>query len=108
MDLQLAEDTMCAGWLLFSAGDYDREVLTQDIWNFTGVQVAIRFCAIDNGKKTDKSKKPDTKVTPSPNPIKALHVNIDKVHQGVNQSILHQPQYFHSVSKCVLSVTIIC
>jgi len=55
MDLQAAEETICAGWLLFSAGDYDREVLTQEIWNFTGVQVALRFHAIvDDGKRVDK------------------------------------------------------
>jgi len=40
-DLQSAKETMCAGWLLFSAGEFDREALTQEIWNFCGVQVAI-------------------------------------------------------------------
>jgi len=43
MDLQSAEETTCAGWLLFSAGDYDREALSREIWEFIGVQVAIRF-----------------------------------------------------------------
>jgi len=42
-DLQAAEDTICAGWLLFWAGDYDREALTQEIWNFTRVQVGPTF-----------------------------------------------------------------
>jgi len=41
---------MCAGWLLFSARDYDCEALMQEIWNFLGVQVAICFCAIDDKK----------------------------------------------------------
>jgi len=87
-DLQSAEETMCAGWLLFLAGDYDRENLTQEIWNFIGVQVAIRFRAIDDGKKRDNSKKTDSKApSPSP-PIKALHVDVDKAHQGVNRSRL--------------------
>jgi len=49
-DLQSAEETMCAGWLLFSAGDYNCEALMQEIWNFLGVQVAICFCAIDDKK----------------------------------------------------------
>jgi len=53
-DLQLAEDTTCAGWLLFLASDYDREALTQEICKFTGVQVAVHFRAIDDGKKVDK------------------------------------------------------
>jgi len=85
-DLQSAKDTMCAGWLLFSAGDYEREALVQEIWNFTGIQVAIRFRAIDNGIKPDKSKKNEAKATPTQPPIKALHIDIDKVHQGVNRS----------------------
>jgi len=55
-DLQLVEDTICTGWLLFSAGDYNQEALTQEIWNFTGIQVAIYFRAIDDSKKVDKSK----------------------------------------------------
>jgi len=57
-DLQLAEESTCIRWLLFSAGDYDCEALTQEIWNFMGVQVAVRFCTLDDRKKVDKSKKP--------------------------------------------------
>jgi len=37
-------------------------------------------------KKTDKSKKNEAKATTTPSPIKALHIDIDKVHQGVNRS----------------------
>jgi len=54
MDLQSAKETTCAGWLLFSAGDYDREALSHKIWEFTGVQVAIRFRVIEDGKKQEK------------------------------------------------------
>jgi len=50
-DLQSAEETTCAGWLLFSMGDYDREALCKEIWDFTGVQVVVRFRAIEDGKK---------------------------------------------------------
>jgi len=50
-DLQSAKDSICVGWLLFLAGDYDCDALTQEIWIFTGVQVAVRFHAIDDGKK---------------------------------------------------------
>jgi len=41
MDLQLAEETTCTGWLSFSAGDYDQEELCCEIWEFRGVQVAV-------------------------------------------------------------------
>jgi len=85
-DIQAAEDTICAGWLLFLAGDYDREALAQEIWNFTGVQVALRFRAIDDGKRVDKAKKTDMKGTLPTTVIKALHIDVDKVHQGVNRS----------------------
>jgi len=85
-DLQAAEDTICVGWLLFSAGNYDREALTQEIYNFTGVQVVVRYRAIDDGKKVDKSKKLDPKAPPPPSPVKVLHVDVDKAHYGVNRS----------------------
>jgi len=49
-DLQLAEEAMCMGWLLFLDGDYDHEALMQEIWNFIGIQVAIHFCTIDDKK----------------------------------------------------------
>jgi len=87
-DLQSTEETMCTGWLLFSASDYDQEKLTQEIWNFIGVQVAICFRAIDDGQKRDKTKKTDPKAPPPPPPIKALHVDVDKAHQGVNRNQL--------------------
>jgi len=85
-DLQSAEETTCAGWLLFSAGNYNKEALMQEIWNFTGVQVTIHYRVIDDGKKVDKSKKPESQNSPSPPPVKALHIDIDKVHQGMNRS----------------------
>jgi len=78
MDLQDAEDTLCTGWLLFSADEYDHEALSHKIWNLTGVQVALCFQAIDNGNCKDRK----TKSTP----IKALHVEIDQVHQTLTRS----------------------
>ncbi len=78
MDLQDAEDTICAGWLLFSADEYDREALSHEIWNLTGVRVALRFRAIDDGNHKDGK----TKTTL----IKALHVEIDRVHQTITRS----------------------
>ncbi len=89
-DLQAAEETTCAGWLLFSAGDYDREALSYEIWEFTGVQVAIRFRVIEDGKKRDKNAKPDPNAPKPPPPIKALHVEINKVNQAVNRSRIEQ------------------
>jgi len=42
-DLQMAEDSLCAGWLLFSANEYDREALSQEIWNLTGILMELQF-----------------------------------------------------------------
>ncbi len=39
--LQLAEETMNAGWLLFSADKYNCKALVLAIWEFIGVQVTI-------------------------------------------------------------------
>jgi len=47
--LQDAEETTCLGWLLFSTNKTDKEALRKEIWQMTGVQVAIRFRAIDDG-----------------------------------------------------------
>jgi len=38
--LQMAEDTICTGWLLHSTDKYDREAILQEFWNCTGLQVA--------------------------------------------------------------------
>jgi len=86
MDLQSAEETMCPGWLLFSASDYDCKELSREIWDFADVQVAIRFRAIEDGKKKEPTSKPDPKAPKPPPPIKALHVEIDKVNQGLNRA----------------------
>jgi len=40
-DLQLAEETICAGWLLYLAEEYNREALCCKIWNMTGMQIAL-------------------------------------------------------------------
>jgi len=53
MDLQTAKDTLCAGWLLFSAEEYNCKALCHAIWNLTGVLVALRFQAIDDRVKKD-------------------------------------------------------
>jgi len=66
-DLQSAEETTCAGWLLFSVGDYDQEALSKEIWDFTGVQVVVCFREIEDGKKRDPKQKPDPN-TPKPPP----------------------------------------
>jgi len=49
MDLQSAEETLCAGWLLLSTKGYDCRALSQEIWNLTRVHAALQFRAIDNG-----------------------------------------------------------
>jgi len=56
-DLQMAEDSMCNGWLLFLADKYDWEALSHKIWNLMGVHVALRYWAIDDGaKKKEKQR----------------------------------------------------
>jgi len=40
-DLQSAEETLCARWLLFSAKEYNHEALSREIWNLTGVNIAL-------------------------------------------------------------------
>jgi len=84
-NLQSAEETLCAGWLLFSAKEYDQEVLCQEIWSLTGVIIALQFWAIDDRTKKDTKNKAT--------PIKALHVEIDRVHQTMTRS---QIEYLYS------------
>jgi len=74
-NLQTAEESMCAGWLLFLADKYDR---SREIWNLAGVHVALRYRAINDGaKKEGKTKSA---------PVKALHIEIDRIHQTVTRS----------------------
>ncbi len=73
--LQFAENTVCVRWLLYSADEYKREALCRDIWQLTGIQVALCFWVIDDGKKRDSNDK--TKRVP----VKALHIEIDQVQQ---------------------------
>jgi len=47
--LQSAEDSICLGWLLYSADEYDKEALCWEIWQFTGVTVLVQFQAINDG-----------------------------------------------------------
>jgi len=77
-DLQTAKDTLCTGWLLFLADKYNCKALCCENWNLTGVLVALRFRAINDGVKKDGKNK----VTP----VKALHIKIDKVHQTMTRS----------------------
>jgi len=60
---------LCTGWLLFSAEEYDREALCHEIWELTGVLVALRFRAIDDGAKKDRKNKGTL--------VKALHIKIN-------------------------------
>jgi len=91
--LQTAEDTVCLGWLLYSADEYDKEALCREIWQFTGVTVALQFRAIDNGtpciyedkkrnndkqKATSSSGVSESKPNMADNIIKALHIKINK------------------------------
>jgi len=87
--LQAAEESICLGWLLYSVDEYDKDALCREIWQFTGVTVSVRFRAIDDGTpRTYENKKPGDKPatttsatvpsTPQAEPIKALHIEINK------------------------------
>jgi len=69
--LQMAEDTTCLGWLLYSADEYNQEELQKEIWSFVGVNVALRFREIDDGVPCKEG------ITRTLRP-KALHIEIDK------------------------------
>jgi len=82
--LQVAEETTCLGWLLFLTDELDKAALCKEIWQMTGVQVALHFWAIDDGtlkrskqvmSKDDKEKK--TKLVVEP-PVKMLHLEINQ------------------------------
>jgi len=79
--LQDAEETNCLGWLLFSTDKMDKEALHKEIWQMTGVQVAIRFRAIDDGvpkKSSAAGKKEEQEAKPKATiPVKALHIEIN-------------------------------
>jgi len=78
--LQFAKNTVCVRWLLYSANKYDCKALCRDIWQLTGIQVALCYQVIDNRKKKDGNDK--TKRVP----VKALHIEIDKVQKTTVQS----------------------
>jgi len=67
--LQQAEETASLGWLLFSADKFDKEALKSQIWETTGVHVALRYRAINDGvmKREAANKR-----------VKALHIEVNK------------------------------
>ncbi len=67
--LPLAEQTVCLGWLLFSAPEYDRRELQRIIKETSGEDVALRYHTIQMG-----AKGPATKETTM---VKALHMETD-------------------------------
>jgi len=67
--MSTAEKTVCLGWLLYSAPEYNREAISQAIYKVTGVPVALRLRKINRGtlsRATTKAK-----------PILALHLEVD-------------------------------
>jgi len=57
--LQFVENTVCVRWLFYLADEYNHEALCQNIWDLTGIQVALRYIIINDSKKkegTDKNK----------------------------------------------------
>jgi len=100
-DLQTAEESLCVGWLLFLAKVYNKEALSHEIWNLTGIRIALCYQAIDDRAKTDNK----TKSTP----VKALHIEMDRVHQTVTCS---QIKYLYSSKATVfpsgLKMQLVC
>jgi len=47
--IPLAETTICLGWLLFSAPEYNLRALRRKIRQVTGAEVGLRFRSIKNG-----------------------------------------------------------
>jgi len=68
--LQQAKETTGLGWLFFSTNEFDKEVLKSQIWETTGMQVALQYLAINNG-----TMKQDTA---NQTRVKALHIEVDK------------------------------
>jgi len=81
--LQEAEDMVCLGWLLFSTDELDKEALCKEIWQMTGVQVALHYRAIDHGipkgraPNTTKDHKEKAAKPMATAPVKALHLEIN-------------------------------
>jgi len=67
--LPLVEQTVCLGWLLFSAPEYNLEELRRAIWTATGVKVALRYRIIRDGLPVQA-----THLSPR---TKAIHIDID-------------------------------
>jgi len=67
--LPLAEQTVCLGWLLFSAPEYDGSELQRIIKEISGEEVALRYRSIQKG--TRGSPADDKPI------VKAIHVEMD-------------------------------
>jgi len=68
--IPLAEQTLCIGWLLFSAPEYDLDDIRRTIKQATGVEVALRFRIINDGL-------PRHTIRTGPR-IKAIHMEVEK------------------------------
>jgi len=79
-NLQTAEDSMCARWLLFLANN-----TIGKIWNLVGVHIALQYQAIDDGTKKEGKTKSAL--------VKALHIEIDWIHQTVTRNCI---EYLYS------------
>jgi len=68
--LPLAENTICIGWLLYSAPKYDLSELQRQLKQETAVEVALHFQIINDGLPA--------KTTCSTPHIKAIHMEIEQ------------------------------
>jgi len=80
--LQQAKEMTGLGLLLFLDDEFNKEVLKAQIWETTGVHVALRYQAIDNGvTKRDASNQKR---------VKAIHIKVDKSDPATSQNRLER------------------
>jgi len=78
--LQQAEETSGLGWLLFLADEFDKDALKAQIWEITGVHMALHYWAIDDCViKRDANNKTR---------VKALHIEVDKANPATSFNCL--------------------
>jgi len=85
--LPLAEETICLGWLLYSALEYDLLALSQRIKKDTGGNVALRFWIIQDGLPAQANRRKPR--------IKAIHLEVE---QGISSQLLKRIESTYSLT----------
>jgi len=80
--LPLAEQTKCIGWLLYSAPEYNLDKLRRLLKQITGVDVALRFCCIQDRQTANAAH-----ITGR---VKAIHIEVEKGISSLQQTGLER------------------